>query len=346
MLSSDYRSRNMPVVRPEWLALRQEAALDPALPIVDAHHHLWNIPQSPYFLRDLKADATAGHNIRASIYIEAHMGWREAGPAVLRPIGETEFVLSEIARYGDAGGLCAGIVGSADLALGAAVRPVLEAHLTAGQGRFRGLRVRAAHHDHPELQGPAGSPAAGYLAQPAVRHAVQIMGRMGLVLDVWVYQTQLAEVGDLAAACPGTRMVLNHVGGVLGIGPFAERRREGFEAWRAALRPLAAYPNLFVKLGGLGMPRVGFAFAEHVEPPGSEELARAWKPYIETCLEIFGPRRCMFESNFPVDKGQCSYGVIWNCFKRLVKGATPDEQAALFHDTACDVYNLEVSGTL
>lgn len=340
MLSSDYRSRNMPVVRQDWLTLLQEAALDPAMPIIDPHHHLWNIPQSPYFLPDLWTDTSGGHNIRATIYVEAHMGWRESGPDALRPVGETDFVLSEIARHGETGGLCSGIIGSADLSLGEAVVPVLEAHREAGQGRFRGLRVRAAHSDHPELRGPDGSPPAGYLAQPAIRQAVRAMGRMDLVLDVWVYQTQLAEVAALAATCPETRMVLNHAGGVLGIGPFAGHRQEGFEAWRTALRPLAACPNLFVKLGGLGMPRVGFAFAERAEPPSSDELAMAWKPYIETCLEVFGPRRSMFESNFPVDKGQFSYNVLWNCFKKLSGGASPDERAMLFHDTANNVYDL------
>jgi len=343
MLSSDYRSRNMPVVRPDWLALREEAALDPGMPIIDPHHHLWRIPESPYLLPDLRRDASMGHNIRGSIYIEAHTGWWEDGPAELRPVGETEFVLSELARHGEGGGLCAGIIGSADLSLGEAVVPVLEAHCQAGQGRFRGLRVRAAHHEHPDLQGPAGAPPAGYLAQPEVRQGVHAMGRIGLILDVWVYQTQLTEVGELAGACPETSMVLNHAGGVLGIGPFAGRRREGFEEWRRALRPLAAHPNLFVKLGGLGMPRVGFAFGERERPPGSQELAEAWKPYIETCLEIFGAERCMFESNFPVDKGQCSYGVIWNCFKRLAQGLADDERAALFHGTARSVYRLDLA---
>jgi predicted TIM-barrel fold metal-dependent hydrolase len=262
----------------------------------------------------------------------------------MRPVGETEFVLAEIARHeARAGGptvLCAGIVGYADLALGDAVAPVLDAHVAAAKGRFRGIRLRAAAHPDSAFAAPAGAPPEGFLLRPEVQAGAARLARLGLSLDVWVYHTQLEDVAVLAAACPDTPMVLDHVGGVLGIGPFADRRPEVFAGWREGIRALARFDNLHVKLGGLCMPRVGFKFHEMPSPPSSKELAAAWRPYVETCIEAFGPSRCMFESNFPVDKGMCGYIALWNGFKRIVSSATESEKMALFAGTASRFYTL------
>jgi predicted TIM-barrel fold metal-dependent hydrolase len=348
MLDEAYRNRNMLPVRPDWLARRREEAIDPALPIVDPHHHLWRMPQCPYLIEDLAADATAGHNVLATVYVEAHTAYRAEGPEALRPVGETEFVTAEIAREEARTGaptpLCAGIVGAADFTLGDRVEQVLEAHVAAGRGRFRGLRLRAATHPDPAFAPPAGAPPEGFLLRPEVQAAVACLGRLGLVLDVWVFQTQLRDVAALAEACPGIRMVLNHVGGVLGIGPFEGRREEVFPAWREELRALARFDNLHVKLGGLCMPRVGFRFHDAELPPSSAELAAAWRPYVEASIEAFGASRCMFESNFPVDKGMCGYVEAWNAFKRIASGASAPEKADLFAGTARRFYGLDTGG--
>ena len=250
------------------------------------------MPQCPYLIEDLAADAAAGHRVVATVYVEAHTAYRTDGPEALRPVGETEFVVAEIARQeartGATTALCAGIVGAADLALGDRVEEVLATHVAAGRGRFRGVRLRAAAHPDPAFAPPVGAPAEGFLLRPEVQAGAACLGRLGLALDVWVFQTQLRDVAALAASCPGTRMVLNHVGGVLGIGPFAGRREEVFPTWREDVRALARFDNLHVKLGGLCMPRVGFRFHEAELPPSSAELAAAWRPYIETCIEAFG----------------------------------------------------------
>jgi predicted TIM-barrel fold metal-dependent hydrolase len=344
MLDESYRNRNMLPVRPDWLSARREAVIEPSRRIVDPHHHLWDMPQCPFLIEDLAADADAGHAIAATVYIEAHTAWRETGPDSLQPVGETEFVLAEVARQevrtGRPTPLCAGVVGFADLALGDAIDPVLEAHRAAGQGRFRGIRLRAAAHPDAAFAAPAGAPPEGYLLRPEVQAGVARLARHGLSLDVWVFHTQLADVAALAAPCPDVPMVLNHVGGVLGIGPFADRRTEIFAHWRQEIRALAQIDGLHVKLGGFCMPRVGFRFHVAALPPSSEELAAAWRPYVETCIEAFGPSRCMFESNFPVDKGMCGYVPLWNAFKRLAAGATDAEKALLFAETAERFYRL------
>lgn len=332
-----YRKNNFPQIRPEWLALRQEAALQPHQRILDAHHHLWDEPSAPYHAQDLLADIGGGHAVVGTVMVESKARYRQGGPAHLQPVGETEFAVQQAGR--DAR-LCQGIVGWADLRLGAQLDDALNAHEAAGQGRFKGIRCRAAWSDHPELAGPADGPPAGLLQDPSVQAGARTLGRRGLSLDVWVYHTQLADVVELARACPETAIVLNHVGGPLGIGPFRNQRGQVFDVWRPAIVQLASCPNVCVKLGGLGMPRTGFDFATDDLPPASEALALAWRPYIETCIDAFTPGRCMFESNFPVDKGMLGYTVLWNAFKRLAAGYSADERDALFHGTARRFYRL------
>jgi predicted TIM-barrel fold metal-dependent hydrolase len=270
--------------------------------------------------------------------------YRAGGDPALRPVGETEFVngtaaMSASGVYGPARA-CAGIVGHADLRLGGGVRPVLEAHIAASGGRFRGVRHIAAFHTDEAVRSTTLKYPPGLLADAGFREGFAVLGAMGLTYDTWLYHTQLPELIDLARASSGTTIVLDHVGGMIGVGPYAERRDEAFAEWRASICELARSEQVVVKLGGLGMRLFGFGFHERERPPGSHELADAWRPYVETCIEAFGPRRCMFESNFPVDKGACSYGVLWNAFKRLAAGSSPEEKAALFHDTASRVYRL------
>jgi len=336
-------SKHYPI-RPDWLALHEESALDPALPIVDAHHHLWDYPGRRYLPLDLLADHASGHDIRATVAVEAGAMYRADAPRATQPVGETEFLngAAAMGASGDYGHcqLCAGIVGHADLLLGTAVRPVLEAHLRAGGGRFRGVRHISAWHADPDARGSMVVAPEGLLSDVRFRQGFAQLNSLDLSFDAWLYHTQLQELADLARAFPETAIILDHVGGAIGIGPYAGKRKETFVAWESGIHAVAACPNVYVKLGGLGMRLFGFEFAEAQRPPTSQALADAWRPYIDTCIAAFGPQRAMFESNFPVDKGCCSYGVLWNAFKRIVTGASADEKAALFSATARKVYRL------
>jgi L-fuconolactonase len=335
-------------VRQDWLDRRKEPILEPDLPIVDPHHHLWDRPEWRYLLHDLLADTGSGHNILATLFVQARAMYRASGPEQMRPIGETEFVngvaaMSASGAYGKIRA-CAGIVGHADLTLGGAVEPVLAAHMRAGGERFRGIRHITAWDADATVRNPAYAPPPGLLADKNFRAGLAVLGRLGLSFDAWLYHPQIGELTELARAFPDVRIVLNHVGGPLAIGVYAGRRQEIFPAWAASIKTLAACQNVFVKLGGLGMRIGGFDFHEQGEPPSSETLAAAWRPYIETCIEAFGTARAMFESNFPVDKGSYSYPVFWNACKLMSKGASSAEKSDLFARTAAGFYRLEAIG--
>ncbi|WP_226382234.1 amidohydrolase family protein [Falsiroseomonas ponticola] len=332
-------------IREEWLALGEgEEILDPARPIVDPHHHLWDRHDETYLLPDLLRDTGSGHDIRATVFIQCASMYRPDGPEALKPLGETEFVngIAAAAASGTYGRTlaCAGIVGFADLLLGDAVAPVLEAHVAIAGARFRGVRNRTAWHPDPGVRSNLITPPPGPLAEPAFAAGARRLAALGLTLDVWAYHTQLGDVLALAKAVPEVTVVVNHIGGALGVGPFAGRRAEVFAPWREAMRALAALPNLRVKIGGLAMEVTGYDFHHHPLPPASRHLAEAWKPWVETVIELFGARRCMFESNFPVDKGMAGYVAVWNAFKRLAAGAGEAEKDALFAGTAIRTYQL------
>jgi len=331
--------------RPEWLARREEEILDPELPIVDPHHHLVDRDNTGrYLLPDLLADAGSGHNITATVYLEWLSMYRAGGLAELRPVGEVEFAngvaaIAESGTYGKTK-VCAGIVGYADLMLGAQVEPVLEAMIMAGGGRFRGIRYISASHPDEAARGSSVNRAAGLLMNGKVREGFARLHPLGLSFDAWMYFTQLGELADLARAFPETPIVLDHVGGAIGIGPYAGRRDEVFAEWKRNIGEVARCPNVHVKLGGLGMRLFGFDVHAGELPPSSEQLATLWRPYIETCIEAFGPERAMFESNFPVDKGSGSYQLFWNAFKRIAAGCSAAEKTALFSGTASRFYRL------
>jgi predicted TIM-barrel fold metal-dependent hydrolase len=338
-------SRGQFIVRPDWLALHQEEILEPELPIVDAHHHFWNRDGKPYFLPELLADIDTGHNVVATVFMECGAMYRRDATPALRPLGEVEFV-NGIAAMSASGGfgptrVAAGIVGYADLGLGGAVREVLEAEIAAGGGRFRGVRNISAWHPVPEARGSSATPPPDVLTRSSFGEGLRVLTSLGLSFDAWMYHTQLDELTPVARAHPDATIVLNHVGGAIGIGPHAGRRDEVFADWRRSILELARCPNVCVKLGGLGMRLFGFDVHSHERPPSSEQLAQAWRPYVETCIEQFGPRRAMFESNFPVDKGSCSYQSLWNAFKRIAAGASQADKQALFGGTATRVYRLD-----
>jgi predicted TIM-barrel fold metal-dependent hydrolase len=333
-------------VRDDWLARRTETILEPALPIVDPHHHLWERPGWRYMLDDLLADMGSGHNIVATVFVQCRSMHRATGPDAFRPVGETEFVngvaaMSASGFYGQAK-ICAGIVGHVDLRNGEKSREVLEAHIRAGGGRFRGIRHITAYDPDPTLMNPAYAPPPGLMYDADFRRGFACLAPLNLSFDAWLYHPQIGDVTALAQAFPATMICLNHVGGPLAIGAYAGRRSEVFADWSKSIRALAACPNVVVKLGGMAMRINGWDFHTQAEPPSSDELAAAWKPYVETCIEAFGASRCMFESNFPVDKGSYGYAAFWNACKILANAASGAEKTELFSGTAARFYRLDI----
>ena len=332
--------------RPDWLALREEDVLDPARPIVDPHHHLWDRGGQRYLIDDITSDIASGHHVIATVYVEARSMYRAKGPDAFRPVGEVQFAngaaaMSASGGYGPAA-VCAGIVGHVNLLLGDNARPVLEAEISAGQGRFRGIRHSSAWDADPNVAHMYATRPKGLLLDPTFRKGFANLAPLGLSYDAWLFHPQIDELTELARAFPQTQMVLDHCGGPAGTGQYANRRAEIFATWKASIREIAKCPNVAVKLGGLAMCLLGYDFHERAMPPSSEELAAAWRPYIETCIEAFGPERAMFESNFPPDKGQCSYQVIFNTFKRIAASYSEAEKNALFSGTAMNVYRLKL----
>ncbi|MEA2915852.1 MAG: hypothetical protein QOJ15_7933 [Bradyrhizobium sp.] len=333
--------------REDWLAQYSEEVIDPSRPIVDPHHHLWDRGGQRYMIEELSADIASGHNIVATVYVEARSMYRATGPEALRPVGEVEFAngaaaMSASGGYGPAA-ICAGIVGHANLLLGEAARAVLEAEIAAGQGRFRGIRHSSAFDADPDVGHMYTTRPKGLLLDPTFRKGFACLAPLGLSFDAWMFHPQIGELTDLARAFPDTKIVLDHCGGPVGLGRFANRREETFAVWKASIQEIAKCPNVVVKLGGLAMRLLGYDFHERPRPPSSEEAAAAWRPYIESCIEAFGPDRCMFESNFPPDKGQCSYQVIFNAFKRIAAPYSEAEKTALFSKTATEVYRLGIT---
>lgn len=332
-----------PRVRPDWLCKVTEEIIDPDQPIVDPHHHLWVARPDPYLVPDLIEDISSGHKVLATVFIQCGSEYRRTGPEEMRPVGETEFVAKLVREYEKrpfgAVDVCAGIVGHADCRLGEAIDAVLEAHVRAGRKRFKGIRHSGTYDAGIAPTAPPGAPP-GLYRDDAFRAGFGRLSRHGLTFEAWLYHPQLNDLVDLLRQFPDQKVVLNHFGGPLGVGPYEGKRAEVFALWRASIAELARFPNLHIKLGGLAMNVNGFGYHHNVLPPSSEQIARDWSPYVDVAIEAFGVDRCMFESNFPVDKGMCSYAVLWNAFKRIASGCSADEKAALFHRTAERFYSL------
>ena len=331
-----------------WHELTAEAALEPELAICDAHHHFWHGGEPPprnrdrYLLDELLADMETGHRIASTVFVECRAFYRRDGPPEMRPVGETEFVngiaaMSASGLYGPSR-VAAGIVGFADLALGSAIEPVLEAH-KAASSRFRGVRYATSWDADPKATKISQPAPRGLLLDRAFRDGLACVARHDLSFDAWMVFTQLPELVTLAREMPDLRIVLGHVGGLIGIGPYAAHAQV-LEAWQRNIAEVAQCPNVTIKIGGIGIYRHGFGWADRERPPSSAEMAEAFAPYVLYCIEQFGPARCMFESNFPVDGQSASYNLIWNAFKRITKGFSASEKRALFHDAAARAYRL------
>ena len=345
-------------IRDAWLAkAAPEPILDPDLPINDTHHHLWQrrgggargesweVPEFRYLLEEFLADCNTGHNIVGSVFLQCHSMYRHDGPEQMKPVGETEFAAG-IAAMSDSGGygktrVCNGIVGYADLTAGEWVTPVLEAHIRAGGGRFRGVRHSAGYDPDPVIGNSAPDIEPGLYLRDDFRAGMKRLSALGLSLDAWGFHPQMPEITDLARAFPGTTIIMGHCGGPLGYGRHAGKTAEVFADWKKTVTDLATCQNVTVKLGGMMMRLAALDYMALETPPTSEQLAAAWKPYVETCVELFGADRCVVESNFPVEKMGIGYAGLFNALKRLTEGCSADERAAIFAGTARRVYRLD-----
>src|SRR6266849_7731496 len=265
--------------REDWLALRKEEIIDPARPKVDPHHHLWERGGQRYLIDEMAEDIASGHNILATVYVDCRSMYRAHGPEAFRPVGEVEFAngvaaMSASGGYGPAA-ICAGIVSHVNLLLGEAARPVLEAEIAAGNGRFRGIRHSSAWDADANVAGMYAKRPRGLLLDPTFRKGFACLARLGLSFDAWLFHPQIGELTDLARAFPDTKIVLDHCGGPVGIGRFAGRRDEVFPAWKVSIQQIAKCDNVVVKLGGLAMCLLGFDFHLRAMPPSSEQAAAA-----------------------------------------------------------------------
>ena len=328
----------------EWLAQTVESAIDPDRPIVDAHHHLWDRPDSIYLAPQLLADLTGSHNVVRSVFVECGAGYDATRPGGFEPVGETEFVRRQIATTESAGGAgpsIGAIVGHADMMLGDAVADVLAAHVEAGDGYFRGIRHATSWDASDDIRKGHSRPFDGMMLTPEFQAGVRTLASMDLSFDAWLFHTQLDELGALADAVPEATFVLDHLGGPLGVGPYGSDRDSMRSEWRAALTRVARRLNVVVKIGGIGMEMYfGMGWHERPAPPGSEEVAAYWVDDVRFCIDTFGPDRSIAESNFPVDRPSLPYPVLWNALQIIASGYSDDEQDRIFSGNAIDVYRL------
>ena len=330
----------------EWLDSVSETIIDPDRPIIDPHHHLWRRADgNDYLLEHLWVDTGSGHNIEKTVFVECHAEYREDGPESEKVLGETEFVteqanLSETADGAKENASISGIVGHVDLTLGNQVEGLLEQHIALAAGRFKGIRHAGAHAEHPEVLLIAGRAPKSLYLDPDFQNGVRKLGEMGLSFDTWHYHYQNQEFNSLAQAAEGTQMILDHFGTPLGVGPYASQRNEIYTQWKKDIKEIARHPNVVAKIGGLAMPDNGFGWHNRATPPTSDEFVEAQRDYYLHTIDCFGPDRCMFESNFPVDRFSLSYHVLYNGLKKIVADFSESDKHAMFYGTAERIYRL------
>jgi predicted TIM-barrel fold metal-dependent hydrolase len=320
-----------------------EEPVDPYRRIIDCHHHMWPLGESHgtgaarYLFDDLLADRGTHHNVTDTVFIQCDVRYRQDGPEAMRPVGETEFIATHARESSGGPARLSGIIAYADLTLGDAVEEVLHAHEAAGDGRFRGIRYGV--YSCPEIPLGESPPRPGLLAERDFRRALTRLGANGYLSEVFVLHPQLPELADAARSLDGTTFVLNHLGGPLNVGPFSDRDQVR-PVWRAGMKEVASCPNVVLKLGGVGMSLLTPQWSAREPKPDSEEIAAHWRDDIRWCIDTFGPSRCMFESNFPVDRMLVSYDALWNAFQKIASVYSADEQDALFSNTAGRVYRI------
>jgi len=331
--------------REDWLALVDEDVADPGRIIVDSHHHFWDLPVSRYMVEEFLADVNSGHAISSSVYVECKSMYRSDGPMNRRSVGEVEFVRSvaEASENDHVGSsrICSAIVGGVDFrTLGDEAEDILVSLVEAGKGRLRGIR-QPSNWTADRTIGPVMPDRPPYLLlDEKFRQGFFWLSRVGLSFDAFIFHPQIPDLIDLATAFPDTKIVLDHLGGPIGVVRSETLQEDVFNEWRVLINELAKCPNVSIKLGGLGSKFAGFDFHSREKPPSSDQAAEAWRPFIETAIEAFGTKRSMFESNFPPDKGTCSYRTLWNAFKKIAASFSEDEKDDLFSGTARAFYRL------
>jgi L-fuconolactonase len=317
-----------------------EEILFPDLSIIDPHVHMWNRGGFDYFASELLADIQDGHKVEKTIYVECHMCYNNDPREAFQPVGETEYVLEQCQQVASSDhALAAGILGCANLMLGVDVEPVLHAHIAAARGRFRGLRAHVAYHPDPAVGYPdlPRYPKTNVMRTEEFLDGARCVAGLGLVLDIWALHTQLDDVAAFAAKIPELPIMIDHCGGPIGIGPYADRRDAVYTEWSAGLRRAASVPNLHIKISGLGMARLGFR-GEAAKT--SDELVTKWQPYVRACLDAFGAERSVFASNFPVDRPAASYRVLLNAYKKMLADGPQADLRAVFGGNARRFYKL------
>lgn len=335
----------MDLDRFDWLAQRSEAAINSTQPIIDPHHHLWNRSGSTYLANELLADTGGSHNVTHTVFVECRSKWDRDAPTHLAPVGETRFVAGEAAEMAERDGAeIAAIVSHADLMLGDAVAEVLTAHDAGGAGLFRGIRHSVTWDDDPAAHNAHTGSTPNMMRTPQFHAGARVLAEMGFSFDSWLYHHQIDQLVELAQAIPELSIVLDHLGGPLGVGSYATRRDEVRSAWHASMEAAAECSNIVLKVGGIGMDDVyGTGWAGAAMPPSSEQVAEFWSDDVRWCIDTFGPSRCMLESNFPVDRQTLPYSVLWNAMQIMVSGYTAAEQADLFAGTATRAYRLDLA---
>lgn len=339
----------------DWLAQRIEEPVDPERAIVDPHHHLWNRNSSTYLAAELLADTTGTHNITQTVFVECRSKYDRDADVAMQPVGETRFVsgeakaldslASDAQREDPSRGATkiGAIVSHADMMLGDAVEAVLAAHDEAGGGLFRGIRHAVSWDAHPDVPTGHSDPSERMMATEAFHAGVKKLGAMGFSYDAWMYHPQLPDLLDLARDVPQTAIVLDHLGGPMGIGPYAADHDSAMSNWRASMTDLATCDNITVKVGGIGMDGYyGLGWVDQPVPPDSDAVVAAWQDRVHFCIDTFGPGRCMFESNFPVDRQALTYPVLWNALQKMAARYTDEEQDQMFSGTAARVYQLDL----
>ena len=335
----------MELNRFSWLAQRVEEPVDPDRIIVDPHHHLWDNRGGTYLAPELIADTTGSHRVEKTVFVECRSKYDRDADEALQPVGETSFVAAEAAKADRLGGTSIGaIISFADMMLGDDVEAVLAAHDEAGAGLFRGIRHAVA--DDPSLPAGHTNPTPGMMTTAAFHAGVATLGRMGFSYDAWMYHPQLPELTDLARAVPETAIILDHLGGPLGVGPYAADREAAMASWRRSMTEVATCENVVLKVGGIGMDGYfGLDWTTREVPPDSDTVVQAWQDRVHFCIDTFGPDRCMFESNFPVDRQSLTYPVLWNALQKMASRYSDAEQDQMFSGTATRVYLDPLAGT-